>query len=136
MEDYDFALATYLASTKPLLIALGRWDEERVVSRFAGSFDPALIKILNVADSDIGWLQVSETPDEIHLDQLHLVENSQNQGIGTYLIRELQNRASSAEKALTLNVIRGNRAQALYERLGLRLVGGDEEKIRMAWQNA
>ena len=36
--DYDFALALYLESMKPLLMALGRWDEERILSRFADGF--------------------------------------------------------------------------------------------------
>jgi ribosomal protein S18 acetylase RimI-like enzyme len=135
MEDYDFALASYLDSTRPLLIALGRWDEERVVSRFAESFEPEQIEILSAAGTDIGWLQVSETSDEIHLDQLHLVDGARNHGIGSRLIRELQDRAAATDRTLTLNVIRGNRAQGLYERLGFLLIGGDEEKIQMVWQS-
>jgi ribosomal protein S18 acetylase RimI-like enzyme len=134
LEDYDFALALYLDSTRPLLIAQGRWDEEEILSRFAKSFKPDQIRILTAAGNDIGWLQVSETAEEIHLDQLHLVENARNRGIGTGLIAELQDRANASDKGLALNVMRGNRAQQLYERLGFRLDGGDEEKVRMVWQ--
>jgi ribosomal protein S18 acetylase RimI-like enzyme len=134
MEDYRFALASYLESTKPLLIALGRWDEKQVLSRFAESFKPDQIWILTGAEADIGWFQVSETTEEVHLDQLHLVETARNQGIGTGLIAELQDRAVASAKALALNVMRGNRAQQLYERLGFHVDGGDEEKIRMVWR--
>jgi len=135
MADYVFALASYLDSTKPLLVALDRWDEERILSRFADSFDTDQIWILAAAGTDIGWLQVSETPDEIHLDQLHLIQSVRNHGIGTRLIAELQERANACDKALALNVIRGNRAQGLYERLGFRVAESDEEKIRMVWQD-
>jgi len=134
VEDYDFALASYLESTKPLLLALGRWDEQKILARFAQSFKPEQIEILTAAGADIGWMQVSATDGEIHLDQLHLSENAQNRGIGTGLIAELQDRANGSGKALALNVIRGNRAQQLYERLGFRIVEGDEEKIRMVWR--
>lgn len=135
MEDYPFALASYLESTKPLLTALGCWDEEEVLSRFAQSFKLEQIWILNAAGTDIGWFQVSETPEEVHLDQLHLIESARNRGIGTSLIVELKDRAETDAKALALNVMRGNRAQKLYERLGFRVDGGDEEKIRMVWQS-
>lgn len=134
MGDYPFALALYLESTAPLLIALGRWDEQKVLSRFSESFKPDQIWILTAAGEDFGWLQVSETAEEIHVDQLHLVEGARNRGIGTSLIRELQDRASSSAKILALNVMRGNRAQQLYERLGFRFDGGDEEKVRMVWR--
>ena len=134
MEDYGFALASYLESTKPLLVALNQWDEEKILARFAQSFNTDQIWILTAAGTDIGWFQISETVRELHLDQLHLVDGARNRGIGTGLIAELQRRASAADKALALNVMRGNRAQQLYERLGFRIDGGDEEKIRMVWQ--
>jgi len=136
MEDYPFALALYLESTKPLLTASGRWDESKILSRFADSFKPDRIWILTCAGEDCGWFQVSETPEEVHLDQLHLVESARNGGIGTGLILELQDRANASAKTLALNVMRGNRAQHLYERLGFRLDGGDEEKVRMVWDRA
>jgi len=135
MEDYDFALASYLDSTRPLLIALGRWDEERIILRFAESFDPGQIHILTATGTNIGWMQVSETEDEIHLDQLHLIESARNMRIGSGLIRELQDRANGSGKALALNVIHGNRARELYERLGFRVAEGDEEKVRMVWRD-
>lgn len=134
MGDYPFALALYLESTAPLLIALGRWDEQKVLSRFSESFKPDQIWILTAAGEEFGWFQVSETAEEIHVDQLHLVERARNRGIGTNLIRELQDRAKVSAKILALNVMRGNRAQQLYERLGFRLDGGDEEKVRMVWR--
>ena len=133
-EDFDFALTLYLQSTKPLLIAIGRWDAETIPARFAKGLKIEQIQILSLNDADIGWMQVSETADELHLDQLHLVGDARNTGIGTGLVRELQGRAITSGKVLALNVMRGNRAQQLYERLGFRVAGGDAEKIRMIWR--
>mgnify|MGYP002279115488 CR=1 FL=1 len=121
---------------KPLLTAVGRWDEEKILSRFTESFLPDQISILTEDATPIGWMQISETAEEIHLDQLHLVQSVRNQGIGTRLIKELQNRAAACRKMLALNVMRGNHARQLYERLGFREVGSDEDKIRMLWQPA
>jgi ribosomal protein S18 acetylase RimI-like enzyme len=133
-EDHGFALALYLESTKPLLIALRRWDEEQLLARFAQGFKLEQIRVLSSAGVDIGWMQVSESVEELHLDQLHLVDHARNHGIGTHLIQALKNQATASDRAVALNVIRGNRAQQLYERLGFRVVGGDEERVRMLWQ--
>ena len=136
IDDYDFALALYLEGVRPLLVALDRWDEKRVLARFFEGFKLEQIKVLRRAGADIGWIQVSETAEELHLDQLHLVGDARNQQIGTGLIYTLQDRARAAGKPIALNVIRGNRAKALYERLGFAAVGGDEEKVRMLWNGA
>jgi ribosomal protein S18 acetylase RimI-like enzyme len=133
-EDHAFALALYLESTKPLLIALSRWNEEQILSRFAQGFKLEQIQVLRSAGADIGWMQVSESPEELHLDQLHLVDGARSRGIGTGLIQQLKSQASTSNRAVALNVIRGNRAQQLYERLGFNVAGGDEERVRMFWR--
>jgi ribosomal protein S18 acetylase RimI-like enzyme len=134
--DFDFALALYLESTKPLLLALGHWNEDRVRTRFAQDFKPRRARVIHNAGLDIGWIQVSETAESYHLDQLHIVDGHRNQGIGTRLIQALLNRARRDGKSVSLNVIRGNPAMYLYERLGFQFVGEEEDKLRMRWQSS
>jgi ribosomal protein S18 acetylase RimI-like enzyme len=132
-DDYEFALRLYLDSTKRLLIELGRWDESRVVSRFKQGYKSDDVQVIRSGGADIGWIQTSNSADELHLDQLHIVDRFRNRGIGTRLIQELQDRAHSASKTVGLNVIRGNAAIALYCRLGFCIVSEDEEKLKMRW---
>ena len=134
--DFDFALALYLESTKPLLLTLGHWNEDRVRTRFAQDFKPRRARVIHNAGHAIGWIQVSETAQSYHLDQLHIVDGHRNQGIGTRLIQALLDRARRDGRSVSLNVIRGNRAAYLYQRLGFRFVGEDEDKLRMRWQNS
>ncbi|MBX6322764.1 MAG: GNAT family N-acetyltransferase [Rhodospirillaceae bacterium] len=134
--DYAFALALYLESTRRLLTALGRWDEPRVLARFAQGWRTDQVQVICADDMDIGWIQVSQTGDRLHLDQLHLVEGYRGRGIGTQLIEELLDRARADGRAVGLNVIRGNGALALYRRLGFTVVGEDPEKLRMLWSPA
>jgi ribosomal protein S18 acetylase RimI-like enzyme len=132
-EDYDFALDLYLESTKRLLIELGRWNEGRVVARFKQGFKLDQVRVIRAGGVDIGWMQTSNSADGLHLDQLHIVYRFRNRGIGTRLIQTLQKRARSAGKPVGLNVIRGNQAIALYRRLDFRIVGEDDEKLKMRW---
>lgn len=134
-DDFDFAAALYLESAKPLLVALDLWNEERVRARFAEDFKPRSARVIRNAGLDIGWIQVSETDQGFHLDQLHIVDGYRNQGIGTRLVEALLDRARRTGRPVGLNVIRGNRAMYLYQRLGFHLVGEDEDKLRMRWES-
>ena len=133
-SDYEFALGLYLEGTKRLLTKLGRWDEERVTARFKHTYKSADTRILCLNGTDIGWMQVSEAPSGFHLHQIHIIEGYRNRKLGTHLIKALQDRACAKTQPITLYVIRGNPALALYRRLGFRVIGGDGEKIHMRWQ--
>ncbi|SRR6266540_1967888 len=89
--------------------------------------------IIVVSGSDIGWLQVGETRDEIYLGQLYVMPSMQNRGIGTAVARQLCDRACKEGKPLTLEVMKNNRARRLYARLGFRVVGSSEYKLKMQW---
>lgn len=125
----------YLESTKRLLEAIGRWDEKRVVGRFERRFDPDRVFVIRAEGTDAGWLQVSEVGGRFHLDQIHLRERFRNRGIGSWLIRSLMAHAARNGSAVTLHVMRGNPAIALYKRLGFRIVGGDQDRLWMRWDH-
>lgn len=131
--DFPFARMLYMASMRPLLSALGAWDEAKSDASFHEYFKPAEIRIITVDGADVGWIQVSEANGEIHLDQLHLIEPLRDQGIGTKLIKRIQKKAQKKDKPLKLSFVRGNRAASLYERLGFRHVSSDMTKIHMRW---
>jgi ribosomal protein S18 acetylase RimI-like enzyme len=133
-SDYQFALDLYLGSTKRLLLDLGRWDESRVIARFKEGFKPKKAQVILSDAADIGWIQTSNSSDEFHLDQLRIIDHFFNLRIGTGLIHDLQNRARRTGKTVALNVIRGNSAIVLYRRLGFRIVGEDEERLKLRWE--
>ena len=116
-----------------MLTALGRWDETEVIERFKRAFDRKPAQIICLPDIEIGWVQVSQADGILHLNQLHLIEEYRNRGIGTHLIERLCDQARREGSTLMLNVIRGNPAISLYRRLGFRVVGGNEEKRSMRW---
>lgn len=132
--DKGFAETLYLATMLPLLAALGQGDETKVRRRFARGFKVGCSQIAGFNGNDIGWVQISDLAEELHLDQLHLISDVRGCGIGTHLLRDLLERGRRSGKAVGLDVIRGNRAFQLYRRLGFNVVGEDDEKHRMLWR--
>ncbi|MEL6992292.1 MAG: GNAT family N-acetyltransferase [Pseudomonadota bacterium] len=131
-EDFDFARTLYVSCMQPLLRALGAWDAEKLEAAFESYFDVNEISIITMKGEDVGWIQVSDTDDELCLDQLHLIETVRDKGTGTYLINSTISEAARQSKKVSLSLVKGNRAQRLYERLGFRQVAEDDTKIHMA----
>jgi ribosomal protein S18 acetylase RimI-like enzyme len=68
-------------------------------------------------------LDVDYRPGEIYLSRIELHPGYQGRGIGTSLIRALIDEAARKGQDLVLDVLTVNfRAQALYQRLGLKEV--------------
>lgn len=135
-SDFDFAWILYEEPMKPLTVdLLGRWNDlaqMTVVKDAVGHPGTSIIVIQNV---DIGWLQVLESPDALYLAQLYIHADLQNHGIGTAIVQDLSAEARQGGKALTLDVMRNNRARHLYERLGFQVVGESEHKFEMRWRD-
>jgi ribosomal protein S18 acetylase RimI-like enzyme len=133
--DFGFAWSLYENLMKTLTVELiGRWNEpgqKRVVEQALTQEGTSIIVI---AGSDGGWLHVAESSDAIYLGQLYLAPELQNRGIGTAIVTELRDKARTAGKALTLDVMKNNRARFFYERLGFQVIGQSEHKLKMRWQ--
>lgn len=133
-EDFDFAAAIYINSMRPLMQQLGRWSEEERRAGLRRSFTAADTSIIVVSGRDIGWIQITERDTDYNLAQLQLLDEFCGLGIGTRLIGGLLVRAGLESKTVSLSVIRINRAIALYERLGFRIVDPEATPILdMVW---
>ena len=91
------------------------------------------VKIIVYDYQDIGWVQVTNRKNTVDLAQIHLLEPYRNQSIGTVIIRQIQQNAVAAGKAVTLAVVKGNPALTLYKRLGFKITREDGKKHYMIW---
>jgi ribosomal protein S18 acetylase RimI-like enzyme len=133
-RDYAFAIALYLEGAKRHLSKIGRWNERRLRLRFRKGYKQAQTRIICDGEKAIGWIQVAEYVGRLYLRQLHLVSAYRRRGIGTRLIKDLFCRAAALGKPVTLDVMHGNPARALYLRLGFRQTGQDVDKKQMIWR--
>jgi ribosomal protein S18 acetylase RimI-like enzyme len=76
---------------------------------------------------------VARTNAEWRLVDISLFPEHRGRGSGTVAIRELIREASDRGLPLRLSVLRTNRAQRLYQRLGFVAKGGDAMYIEMEY---
>jgi ribosomal protein S18 acetylase RimI-like enzyme len=130
-RDYFFAIGLYLDGAERHLTKIGRWNRRRTTIRFRQGYKQAQVQVICAGDKEIGWIQVAEFADRLHLRQIHLIGPFRGAGIGTRLIEDLLQRAAARKKPVTLDVIHGNPAKSLYLRLGFKQYGQDADKIQM-----
>ncbi len=128
-SDFSLAEALYLGTMEPLLSELGDWDPGRYRERIRALFNPQESRVITVDSRDIGFMQVTETADDLNIAQLHLAEGYRGLGIGTLIVADLIDRADRQGKSLSLSAPRNNRAIALYRRLGFRISRDDGGSI-------
>lgn len=132
-SDLDFCWPIYRDAMKPLTEAVGQWDEARQRKLIEAAVRDDDTSILRQDEADAGWLQVEETRHVVHLQQLFLLPERRNRGLGTAFLGWMKERADRKRKDLTLEVMTNNPARRLYERLGFKAVATADHKITMRY---
>ena len=141
--DEAFLLELYESSRGDDLRGLG-WDEKRISeflemqheaqqrffdSEYKGANDQIILR----EDTPLGRLMVDRREHEIRCIDVALLPEYRNAGIGTLLLRQLQEEANRGRKPLRVQIIRFNRAVNLLERLGFARTSETGTHFQMEW---
>jgi GNAT superfamily N-acetyltransferase len=142
-EDDSFLAGLY-ASTRAEELAVTGWsDEEKALfcrkqfdaqsAHYLENYPGASLQVIERTNAPVGRLYVARWKREIRIMDIALLPEHRGAGIGTKLLRELQDEARSAGKTLTIHVERFNPALRLYERLGFEMVEDKGVYLLMSW---
>ena len=106
------ARAAKLASLAP------RWKIEQV-------------RIVQRDGTDVGWLQGAATGRDFFIIQFFIESALRGQGIGAAVLALVIDEATAADRDVTLEVMKENRALGLYRRLGFQITGESGPKFQM-----
>ncbi len=143
-EDQDFLLAVY-ASTRADELAGTDWTEKQKAqfcemqftaqtSHYLLHYPTAEYFIAEYRSQPAGRLYVDRWEKEIRIMDIAIMPAFRNLGIGTKLLRQLQQEAESSNRLLSIHVERMNPALRLYERLGFTLTEDKGIYLLMGWQ--
>jgi ribosomal protein S18 acetylase RimI-like enzyme len=142
--DEQFLRAVY-AGTRAEELARVPWSDEqkRVFTgmQFAAQdadyrrhYPDAQYSIIEVRGVPAGRLYVDRCEKEIRVIDISLLPEHRRVGIGTKLLRELQDEARTAGKALTIHVEKFNPALRLYQRLGFQQIEDQGVYLFLEWK--
>jgi ribosomal protein S18 acetylase RimI-like enzyme len=119
--DYSFALSLYIQTIKPLATAWMAWVDHEQEAQFASLWHPDDTWIITLNGQEIGWVEFRQTGDETFLKQLYVAPLHQRRGIGSQVMRRLNEQGRTA-KSMTLFVLKNNPAFRFYKRHGFEVV--------------
>jgi ribosomal protein S18 acetylase RimI-like enzyme len=135
--DIDFLRNTFaVAYEQVMLRQFGSWNEHDQQISFDRVIADEPIQIITVEGKPCGFLQIDELPNEIWIDEVVLLPEAQGKGIGSTLVRQVQETAQQRQLPVKLNVLHANPAIELYRRLGFQRIGDTETYTEMEWRPA
>src|SRR2546423_1764400 len=144
-EDDSF-LARVYASSRAEELAITGWSDglkadfcrrqfDAQSAYYAANYPEASFQIIERNGWPVGRLYVARWEKEIRIMDVTVLPEFRGTGIGTKLLRDLQEEARSAAKSLTIHVERFNRALMLYQRLGFEQVEDKGVYLLMKWED-
>jgi ribosomal protein S18 acetylase RimI-like enzyme len=139
-------LARVYASSRAEELAITGWPEELKAdfcrrqfdaqsAYYAANYPEASFQIIERDGWPIGRLYVAPWEKEVRIVDITLLPEFRGSGLGTKLLRDLQDEARSAGKSLSIHVERFNRALSLYQRLGFKQVEDKGVYLLMEWKS-
>jgi len=143
-EDEQFLRAVY-ASTRSEELARVPWSDEQkrafIDMQFAAqdadyrrNYPDAQYSIIEVQGVPAGRLYVDRGSKEIRIIDIALLPEHRRAGIGTSLLRALQDEARATSKTLTIHVEKFNPARSLYHRLGFQQIEDKGVYLLLEWK--
>jgi ribosomal protein S18 acetylase RimI-like enzyme len=143
-EDVSFSEQVY-ASTRAEELARTDWNDAQKAAfchqqftaqdaHYRQHYPGAQFSIIERGGVPAGRLYVARWEKEIRIMDIALLPEHRGAGIGTRVLRELQDEARAAGKALSIHVEKFNPALRLYERLGFRPKEDKNVYLLMEWR--
>jgi ribosomal protein S18 acetylase RimI-like enzyme len=111
----------------------GGWNEHDQDRFFAGDWRDAQFEMILADGVPCGYLCIEERSHDIHVRELLLSPEFQGQGIGTSILREVQERARARHVPVHLGTFHQNRALDLYRRLDFEEIGRTDTHVALEW---
>jgi ribosomal protein S18 acetylase RimI-like enzyme len=130
--DTPFLRELHRAAYRALVVRqFGSWDEREQDAFFEQSLRDADFEVILDGERAVGAVGTRLHDDHLFLAEMQVLPEHQNRGIGTAILRAQIRRAGELERPLGLQVLRENRAKALYERHGFAVIGETETHYLM-----
>ena len=133
-EDYGFARQLAFSALREQVDQAVGWNEYRMDMNFARQWTLSECHVITLGQRDIGWMQLRPGRAADSLLNLFILPAYRNGGIGTWILRRLLAKAENQGKALTLSVVKQNRALGFYRRHGFTVTEEGPHEFTMRFE--
>lgn len=131
-EDAAFIEDVHVEALGPVALIGYGWPAVTLREQFRSEIDVATCHVISVDGRRAGYISIEDRDTFWYIDAIAIARRYQNKGIGTLVLRDVL--AEAGARPVRLNVLLVNRARALYDRLGFRVIRRDEQRQIMEWR--
>ena len=133
-NDYGFARQLCFSAMRELVEQAVGWDEYRMDMHFARQWALGEVRIITVNQRDIGWMQLRSEREATVLLNLFILPEQQRRGFGSAILQQLLAQAKKQGKAVTLSIMKLNRALDFYRRHGFAIVHEGPHELSLRFE--
>jgi ribosomal protein S18 acetylase RimI-like enzyme len=131
-SDHDFLYAVIREAFREVAERqYGSWEDLDQRRRFFSKLRRVAYRIIDVNGMPVGLVAATVHEDHVFLDDLAILPEHQNQGIGSAVLLSEVRAAHAIAKPLRLHTPRVNRALSFYARRGFVETGRDEGFVNL-----
>jgi RimJ/RimL family protein N-acetyltransferase len=131
VRAHEFA---QLVLPEPVKQQLIRMQYTAQLNGYRSEFPESAFEIVIENERKVGRIWIARLEDSYHLVDIAILPEAQNAGIGTTLVRELQQEAELARKPVRLSVFRFNPGSVrFHQRLGFEVTHEDAIQLYFEW---
>jgi len=133
-SDGEFVRETHHLAYRDVIVRVyGRWDEQ-VQDEYFMNWVPVAFDIVMCEGQPCGYMRVEVQPQNIHIEELVIHPHFQNQGIGSFLLRQVMKQAEERLVPVRLRTHHSNRALRLYQRFGFEEFDRTDTHTLLQWK--
>ncbi|WP_431688190.1 GNAT family N-acetyltransferase [Hahella sp. NBU794] len=117
-QDGDALAEIRAQAMQPSLEAVGRFDANRVRSRFLDTFVPEDTFKIMESGKLAGFFVLRNKHDHLYLDHLYLHPDYQNRSIGGKVLAKVKSEAANKGLPIRLGALRNSKANDFYQKHG------------------
>jgi ribosomal protein S18 acetylase RimI-like enzyme len=131
-SDFEFLYDLCRSTMERYVItAWGEWCDEIVRTQLLAGLKANIFNGSFIDLARVGAIAVERHDTHIQIEDLYILEEFQNQGIGTSIILDIIAEAHQSDKPVRLRVLSSSPAKNLYQRLGFVVVQTTPERYFM-----
>jgi GNAT superfamily N-acetyltransferase len=131
-ESYhEFSYQVKKAAEGAYITEIWGWDEDIQRDFHAREWQENRPQIIMYDSKPIGTIFIGQSKDCIEIKHFFILPEYQNMGIGSYLLKRIQDHADKSGRIVRLKYMRNNPVGSLYKRHGFQVVGFDQTYYSM-----
>ena len=124
---YEFSYQVKKAAEGNYVKEVFGWDEVEQRAFHSRDWEQKRPMIISYDGEPVGTIYIGDNEDFIEIGQFFILPEYQNQGIGTYVLRQVLDRADRSGLTAKLAYLRNNPVASLYGRHGFKIIEANEQ---------